>query len=337
MKKGIKIAAALLLMATMTLPSCEEWTDVDNLDIKYGNVEEENPELYARYLASLREYRNTDHTQVYAWWDNSVKFPVSKGHYLREIPDSIDVVGLLYPDLLTQSELDQIDELRTQKGMKVIYTIDFDRMKTDYTNNIKPNTPERSFHSFLADTLSYALSLLKKYPYDGICIAYQGESTVLMDDVEKKEYMEDENCFIGILTDWYDRNRGGVELTFLGAPENLLDQSILANCPTILLDGRTASAANELTTLMTEGYMAEYGTRYGMVVAGTPLSGTNRYATFSNGSPATAAVAAWANTSQQRNRIRAVGVYDFGGDYFNASNTYGTMRSMITTLNPSIK
>ena len=49
------------------------------------------------------------------------------------------------------------------------------------------------------------------------------------------------------------------------------------------------------------------------------------------------AVAAWACTPQQGAGIRAVGVYDFSGDYFNADNTYKNMRNMISTLNPSIK
>lgn len=336
MKKGINIAAFLLASATLTLTSCSDWTDVDNLKVEYGNVEQENPELYAQYLASLRDYRTTDHTEVYAWFDNSVKVPTSRAHYLRDIPDSIDVVGLLHPDLLTQSELDQIAELKEQKGMKVIYTIDFDRMKSDYTNVIAPATPERSFRSYLTDSLSYALSLLKKYPYDGVCIGYTGQSTVLMDEAQKKEYMENENCFIGILKDWCSRNEG-VELTFLGSPENLLDRSILSECSRILLDGRTATAQNELSTLLTQSYMTEYADRYGMVVAGTPLTGTNRYSTFSDGTPATSAVAAWANMPHQGMRIRAVGVYDFSGDYFNADNTYKNMRNMISTLNPSIK
>ena len=336
MKRKIEIAAALLLATTFGLPSCEDWTDVDNLSVEYENVEQQNPELYSRYLASLREYRKTDHTLVYAWYDNSVKVPVSRAHYLRDVPDSIDVVGLIHPDSLTQSEIEQMNYLREQKGMKIVYTIDFDGMKTDYTNIVEPADPDRDFRSYLTDTLSYTLSLLKKYPYDGICISYTGKSTVLMDDAEKKEYMENENCFIGILEDWCSRNEG-VELTFFGQPDNLLDKTILDRCPTILLDGRTATATNELTTLMTRNWIADYAGRYGMVVAGTPLLGTNKYAAFSDGTPAMDAVAARACTPQQGAGIRAVGVYDFSGDYFNADNTYKNMRNMISTLNPSIK
>lgn len=186
MKRKIEIAVALLLATTFGLPSCEDWTDVDNLSVEYENVEQQNPELYSRYLASLREYRKTDHTLVYAWYDNSVKVPVSRAHYLRDVPDSIDVVGLIHPDSLTQSEIEQMNYLREQKGMKIVYTIDFDGMKTDYTNIVEPADPDRDFRSYLTDTLSYTLSLLKKYPYDGICIGYTGKSTVLMDDAEKK-------------------------------------------------------------------------------------------------------------------------------------------------------
>lgn len=51
-----------------------------------------------------------------------------------------------------------------------------------------------------------------------------------MDDAEKKEYMENENCFIGILEDWCSRNEG-VELTFFGQPDNLLDKTIPGSVP----------------------------------------------------------------------------------------------------------
>lgn len=335
MKRGIRISAALLLATTVGAVSCSDWTDVDNLSVNYEPVEQQNPELYARYLASLRAYRETDRTLVYAWFDNRVKIPVSRAHYLSDIPDSIDVVSLLRPDSLTRSEIEQMGKLR-EKGMKVVYTIDFDAMKTDYTNLVAPSNPDRPFRTYLADSLAYALALLKKYPYDGICIGYTGRSTVLMDEVEKKEYRENENCFIGILKDWCSRNEG-VELTFFGSPDNLLDKSVLNDCSVVLLNGRTATAASELSTLMTQNYVVGQSHRYGMVVSGTPLSGSNRYATFSDGTPATKAVAAWANTPQQGERIRAVGVYDFSGDYFNADNTYKNMRTMISTLNPSIK
>ena len=39
MKRKIEIAVALLLATTFGLPSCEDWTDVDNLSVEYENVE----------------------------------------------------------------------------------------------------------------------------------------------------------------------------------------------------------------------------------------------------------------------------------------------------------
>ena len=43
MKRKIEIAVALLLATTFGLPSCEDWTDVDNLSVEYENVEQQNP------------------------------------------------------------------------------------------------------------------------------------------------------------------------------------------------------------------------------------------------------------------------------------------------------
>ncbi len=71
--------------------ACSDWTDTEAFTVNETNIQEQNPDLYARYLANLREYRTTSHKWVYAWFDNSEKKPYSRAHHLTDIPDSIDV------------------------------------------------------------------------------------------------------------------------------------------------------------------------------------------------------------------------------------------------------
>ena len=74
--KSNKIFGALLPILTMALlVSC---TDVESIDINRPGLEEQSPELYAKYLENLNTYkRSDDHKVAYAWFDNSVKAPYS--------------------------------------------------------------------------------------------------------------------------------------------------------------------------------------------------------------------------------------------------------------------
>ena len=113
-------------MTMVLLVSC---TDVESIDINRPGLEEQSPELYAKYLENLNTYkRSDDHKVAYAWFDNSVKAPYSRAHHISDIPDSLDVVSMMYPADLAEFELTDMATVR-RKGTKVVYTISFDRIQ----------------------------------------------------------------------------------------------------------------------------------------------------------------------------------------------------------------
>ena len=85
-----------------------KWTDVENIKVNQPDVKEINSEQYAQYLQKLRTYKDSEHKFVYASFDNSIKTPFSRGHHLNDIPDSIDIVSLIYPDGLVEFEQKEI-------------------------------------------------------------------------------------------------------------------------------------------------------------------------------------------------------------------------------------
>ena len=102
MKNKFKIATLLFFTTSFTLGACSDWTDIEGIDIKQPNIQEQNPELYTKYLENLRQYKaDTEHKKVYAWFDNSEKKSVSRAQHLVDLPDSLDVVSLLCPDNLS--------------------------------------------------------------------------------------------------------------------------------------------------------------------------------------------------------------------------------------------
>lgn len=343
MMKNIYIKTVLAFSAVALLhTSCSDWTEPESLSMDYATIETQNPELYENYLKDLREYRTTEHQKVYAWFDNSEKVPYSRAHHLIDLPDSIDVVGLIYPDNLTNMEVGEIKEIREKKGMKVIYTIDYDKIKTAYNDKVL-NSPEEEpfseeFRPFLTDSLQYALSIAGKYGYDGICISYTGKSSLHMNETELKEYKENENCFMKIIADWMERNGEKYSLAFQGSPQNVLDENavVLDKSEVIFISGLQASSTSELTSLLTMGYIEKYKDRYGVTVVGVPLNTADKHYMFGD-ELAVNAVAEWASVPQIGLNLCAVGAYDISGDYFAADANYKNIRNMINILNPSIK
>ena len=60
------VTGALLL----TLAGCSEWTEPQSVEIYEPTLESQNPELWAQYLQSLREYRGSEHKVMMAKFDN---------------------------------------------------------------------------------------------------------------------------------------------------------------------------------------------------------------------------------------------------------------------------
>ena len=122
------LAGACLLL----LSGCSEWTEPQSVEIKVPTLESQNPELYAQYLQSLREYRSSDHKVMIAKFDNVPGAPSGRAEHLNCLPDSVDYVILNNPDNLSDAMVTEMDEIRQEKGMKTMYTVSYDTIEDEY-------------------------------------------------------------------------------------------------------------------------------------------------------------------------------------------------------------
>lgn len=343
MNNRTNIIITLLFAASCAFVSCDDWTDIESIDIKQPSIEEQNPELYTKYLENLRQYKaEPEHKKVYGWFDNSEKSPSSRSQHLINLPDSLDAISLMYPENLVDWELEEIAETREKKGTKVIYTIDFDAIKFAYNSKsevAKEKEPVTDdFKGFLIDTLQHSLSILKKYSYDGICIAYKGKSMRHLPENERREYIQNESCFIGIINDWIWRNPEA-NIAFVGKPQNLYDNSILKNCQLIFVWGTDATSVDMLTyTFSIAACDGVDKNRLGILVE-PPLPNDLDKETgyFQNGKPAIQELSSWVKGSHNGLKVSGVAIYNISADYFNVSKDYMHTRNVIAALNPSIK
>lgn len=144
MNRHIKyIASAMVVgMAGSVLTSCDDWTEPESIDLDYITVDK--TPTYADYCANLRAYRASDHRKVYAWMNIPVSGPTSQAYRLTALPDSTDVIVLDNPAEIHPVTFEDMAKVRTEKGMEVIYTIDFDAFKADYASICELNGADRT-------------------------------------------------------------------------------------------------------------------------------------------------------------------------------------------------
>lgn len=245
----------LSMVAVALMASCSDWTEVEYINNKKADIAEQDPAKYAKYLENLRNYKESEHTLVYTWLDNSEKTPFSRSQHITDLPDSVDVVGLISPDNLAEWELKDMETVRKDKAMKVIYNVDFDAIKAAYVLKQELATEEEplavDFVGFLTDSLEHSLSLAGKYNYDGICILYSGKSRIHMRPDELKEYTANERTFINIISDWHQRNPER-SIAFEGCPQNLIDLTLLQDCEVVFLSAKKATNKYQFDYILSE-------------------------------------------------------------------------------------
>lgn len=341
-----KLSRGLALTALALLgTACDSWTEVESVKLREADVSRDNPELYTKYLENLRAYRKTEHKDVYVWFDNSVKDSYSRAHHITDLPDSVDVVSMMSPDNLATWEQEEMASVRQEKGMRVIYTIDYDTYKAEYKALVEKATASEGaepmsddFIGFFTKSLEKALSLVGKYQYDGICVRYMGKLRQHMTTRELREYTAQENVFMKIIADWATRNPSAL-IAFEGNPQNVIDKTFFERCERVLLSGQQATNQDMLTFILsmalTEGVPAN---KIGMVVSATDFADQNKVVGYlKDGRLAMQGLAAWAPQTYNGVTVSAVGVYNANTDYYTSPVNYQNVRDIITSVNPTLK
>lgn len=139
------ILLALLIVAA----SC---TEIEPVRLDYQSAAQQNPELWVRYMQSLRTYKlESDHYIAYGSFDCGVQNSVNEGDYLRSLPDSLDFVALANAENLTQYDREDIPALQ-EKSTRVLY-------KLDYAAKMAELKDEAALKSWLDKAVTAAMEL----------------------------------------------------------------------------------------------------------------------------------------------------------------------------------
>lgn len=330
--------SALALAASVSFTACDEWTETESQDLNFDTVDTVDPAAYARYLQNLRDYRATEHSKIYAWFNNTPRF-TSQANRLTALPDSIDVVSLDNPATLTTEFMREMNQVRRDKGMQIIYTVDFDKFKARYAEMLElaagAEPVSTDFRGFLLDSLATSLDYATIYGFDGICIAYNGKSTRHLTKEELAEYSANEHLFIGVLADWHKRH-ADKSIDYLGKPQNLIDKSLLDDCRMVFLsEGLNATNTSLFSYYVAladvEGVPAE---KLGMVASARSTDPNDvKTGVFTDGSMALAGLATWSAAHNPA----GIGIFNVQNDYYNPDRIYPYTRDCIQAVNPCAK
>lgn len=340
MNKIYKFGLALLsvCVSAVTLSSCSDWTDTESVDLVYPTPGEADPANYAKYLESLRKYKQGDHKLVYLWFANpsESQMATTRADRVSELPDSTDVVVLTNPtDVAAQTVVDMA-AMREQMGTRFEYVIDYDAIKLAYLNHQALASDDEPYSvewlDFLTDSTATALTYAEKYGFDGIIIGYNGKVINHLEGDELQDYKNNENTFIGIMDDWHKRH-ADMNIDFLGKPQNVANKELVNDC-NILFLSESQSATSTYGFAMAVAMASVEGVptdRFGMVTTFTDPN-NEKVGYMTDGQLCVIALADWIFGQPE---VKAAGFTNFVSDYYNLPNSYPVIRQAIQLMDPS--
>lgn len=325
------------------MSSCD--TDVEPVDINQPGIEHQNPELYQRYLASIRAYKASNHKMMMVWFDNSQAVPFTQAQHINAIPDSVDYVVLTQPSMMTEQLLQETDEVRNQKGMKVVFQISCDDIKAAYeaqkkafiAKNENAGKKFRDFNGFLVDSVNTQLHLVDKYNYDGVIMGFNAKLTSYLNDQEKAEAIALENVFLGISKDWKARHPNK-ELIMMGRPQHVADKSLLEQARYLIIPSQDEKSVSGVDYLIRKAAVEGVPTDKFIIMANNKsIDQTDTKTGYWGKTLAMHGIAKFVAADHIDYTCAGMGLLNANVDYYNASFTYPNLRKVISTINPTVK
>lgn len=354
MKNILKYRTLLLTLCVAGVAffsSCSDWTDTESLNIKKPTLEDQNSELYAKYIADLNAYKKRDHKVVYVTFNNQ-KVATSRAHHITVVPDSVDIISLKNPDELSQTDITEMAKVRL-KGTNVVYTISYDALEAQYKKEKEDfdkehgNTPPAEgeaaptftdFPTYAAAYMDKNLALCKKYSYDGLTFSFPGREMLTMSDEEKAEYIANQKLVFGKVAEWKAANQNKF-LIFEGWTHFLADFSLLPMSKYIILPTIFAKSKDALTQQTLLALKSGVPTNNILVSAQTFSTdpGDTKTGYFYNGNSAISESSVWVATDHPSFTKAGLVIHDVQNDYYNPKLIYKYTRSAISVMNPTFK
>ena len=287
----------LTAIAAAAIVSCSDWTQTEPLEPVVRYPWQESPQLWEEYKASVREYKERDHSIIYARLENSPEKVTNEKHFLRSLPDSLDIVTLTNAAAFSQHDAEDLAWVQSF-GTKVLYHIDTDE-NPDGVQTAVSSVAANGLNGFSftavykfgdqthSDAISAVIDRLVQARSEGQLLVFEGNPLAIPADKRESidyyvlncvDYEKIHNINLGV----YE----AVEKCGLPAEKILLSAKVGA-----IIEDESKSKVDALSEM------------------------TERVVTYGN--------------------LGGLAVYDIEKDYYHYDGNYVALRGAIQTLNPS--
>lgn len=306
-----KSCTGLLLLLTLLLTaSCNSWNDIESVDMDTQHPKDQNPELWARYIESLRVYKNErPHYITYGSFNNGTEQSKNEGAYLRSLPDSLDFVTLANSENITAYDREDIPTLQ-EKSTRILYLVDYAAKMTELTDN-----------TALGTWLDKAVATATELKLDGF--AFNGLPLYGGSDAEQTARKEAARLIVAKLSAF------GKMLVFEGDPA-FVNTADLSKLNYVVLNTTNIENAVKLKL-----HVVNVLSNYELPKEKLLLAAKIGSKLVDEENMKQDAVTDMTNRVVSLGPLGGLAIYAMSDDYYHAKMNYQTCRMAIQTMNPS--
>lgn len=339
----------LAVVAALCFSACSDAVEPESLDVKYPSFQEKDPELYAQYMQSLRDYKAAPHKVVFLTLENPADgaLPTRRNEHLTSMPDSVDFISLTNPAVLHPMTVEEIGEVH-EKGTRTIYNIDFATFESDWTQLLKadPTLTEEDALAYIAGRCEEMLGYCDRWGFDGVTFSYAGRTLESMQEAELAVYTARQNAFLDPIRTWRQSHASHL-FAFRGNAAYLVEENrtILDDCDYLIVPTNQVKTYDDLSyTVLSAISAAGVPNDRIVVTAQTTRPDDDKLLYgYLNMTDETGArlrsirgCADWVMLpSASFDRVGLM-IEDAQYDYYNLTFVYPAIREAITIMNPSL-
>lgn len=339
----------LAVVAVLLCQACSEAVEPESLDVKYPSFPEKNPELYAQYMQSLREYKAAPHKVVFLTLENPADgaLPTRRNQHLTSMPDSVDFISLTNPAELHPMTVEEIRQVH-EKGTRTIYNIDFAQFESEWTQRLKndPKLTEEDALAYISARTEEMLAYCDRWGFDGVSFSYAGRTLESMQEADLSVYTARQNAFLDPIRTWRAAHPSHL-FAFRGNAAYLVEASrtILDDCDYLIVPTTSVKTYDDLTyTVLMAISAAGVPTDRIVVTAQTTRPGDDKQVYgYLNMTDETGArlrsirgCADWVMLPSESFVRAGLMIEDAQYDYYNLTFVYPAIREAVGIMNPSL-
>lgn len=318
-----------LVIAALSLTACNDWVKPEPLGVEVVSPKDVDPEAYQQYQERVRAYKKSDHKLVYVSWENSSEQPSLASDLVSYLPDSVDVVEVVNPEL-RHWLLADMKKTQEQFGTRFVVRISYDDIVVDWTEE----QGEKS--QYIAGKVQSLLNIVKNYGYDGITVQYDGLLQTHLKDDELAALKEKEDSFLPLFVQWKAENPGK-SIFFRGVPTRTIDHTLALEADAIIIPTLSAKSAAECDFEARNGSNGDFaGAKMLFEVSSIPTDATDTMTGRYTEGDALPLVVEWAQENNpEAYTFAGLCIYHVEWDCLSPSGYYINTRKAMKHLNPN--